>query len=63
MVEFLLPNEWHKELIIQWFYSYTQGLKDLIEFYERLKTAEEIFKTQREENHKKTKNNQSSERH
>ena len=39
LVEFSLPKEWQKELIVQGFYSATQGLTDLIEFCERRKIA------------------------
>ena len=55
MVEFSLLNEWQKELIIQVFDSETQGLTDLVNFCERLETSEEIFQTQGEVNHQKTK--------
>ena len=51
LVEFSVPKEWQKELIIQGFDSSTQGLTELVELYERLKTAEEIFQTQGEGNH------------
>ena len=40
LVEFSIPNEWQKELIIQGFYSTTQGLMEIIEFCERLKAYE-----------------------
>ena len=62
LVEFSLPKDWKKELIIQGFDSETQGLTELFKFYERLETAEEIFQTQGEGNHQE-KIKQSSERH
>ena len=40
-----LPKEWQKELIIQGFDSATQVLTELVEFFECLETAEEIFQT------------------
>ena len=52
LVEFSLPKEWQKELIIQGFDSVTQGLTELVEFFERLDTAEEIFQTQGDGNNK-----------
>ena len=55
MVEFSLPKECQKELIIQDFDSATQGLTDLIEFCDCLETAEEIFQTQGEGNHQNKK--------
>lgn len=54
-VEFLLPMECQKELIIQGFDSATQGLTELVEFYERLETPKEIFHTQDEEQHQNQK--------
>ena len=51
LVEFSLPKEWKKELIIQGHESATQGLTELVEFCDLLKTAEEIFQTQGEVNH------------
>ena len=55
MVEFSLPKEWQKELIIQGFDSANLGFAELAEFCERLETAEEIFHTQGEVNHQKRK--------
>ena len=43
LVEFSLLKEWQKKLIIQGFKSANQGLTDLVEFCDCLKTAEEIF--------------------
>ena len=63
LVEFSLLNYWQKELIIQVFDSETQGLTDLVNFCERLETAEEIFQTQGEVNHQNKKTKQSVERH
>ena len=62
MVEFSLPKEWQKELIIQGFDSATQGLMELVEFCKRLETSEEIFQTHSKGNHQK-KTKQSGERH
>ena len=45
LVEFLLPKEWQKEMIIQGFDSATQGLTELVKFCERLGTAMGIFYT------------------
>ena len=42
-VEFLLPMECQKELIIQGFDSATQGLTELVKFCERLETVKELF--------------------
>ena len=39
LVEFSLPKNWQKELIIQGFDSTTKGLTELVEFYKFLKTA------------------------
>ena len=47
-MEFLLTIERKNELLIQGFDSTTQGLTELVEFCERLKTAKEIFRTQGE---------------
>ena len=55
LVEFSLPKEWQKELIIEEFDFATQGLTELVEFCERPKTDEEIFQTQGDRNHQ-TKN-------
>ena len=63
LVEFSLPKEWQKELIIQGFDSSTKGLAELVEFCERLETAEEIFQTQGEGNHQNKKTKQSGECH
>ena len=63
LVEFSLPKEWQKELIIQGFDSTTQGLTDLVELCESLETAEEIFQTHGEGNHQNKKLKQSGERH
>ena len=63
LVEFSLPKEWQKELIIQGFDCSTQDPTDLVEFCERLETAEEIFQTQGEGNHQNQKIKQSGERH
>ena len=62
LVKFSIPKEWKKELVIQDFDSATQGLTGLVEFCERLKTAEESFQTQGEGNHQNKKNKQSGER-
>ena len=51
LVDFSLPKEWQKELIIQGFNSVTQGLTGIVKFCERLETAEKIFQTQGEGNH------------
>ena len=48
LVEFSLPKEWKKELIIQGFDSATQGLTKIVEFCECLEKAEEIFQMQDE---------------
>ena len=61
LVELLIPKERKKELIIQGFESVTQSLTELVEFCERLKTAEERFQMEGEGNHQKKK--QSGERH
>ena len=61
LVEFSLPKEWQKQLIIQGFDSETQGLTDLIKFCEHLETDEEIFHTQGEGIQQNKK--QSGERH
>ena len=55
VVEFSPPKEWQQKLIIQGFDSATQGLTELVEFYERLETAEEIFQTQGEGSHQNRK--------
>ena len=55
LAEFSLPKEWKKELIIQGHESTTQGLTELVEFCDLLKTAEEIFQTQGEVNHQNKK--------
>ena len=39
LVKFSLPKEWQKELTIQRFESETQGLTEIFEFCERLKTS------------------------
>ena len=54
LVKLFLPREWQKELIIQEFYSATQGLTEFVNFCERLETSEEIFQMQGEGPHKKT---------
>ena len=41
LVEFSLPEEWQKELIIQGFDSTNQGLTKLIDFLERIVTKKE----------------------
>ena len=46
---------WKNELLIQGFVSATQGLTELVEFYERLATSKEIFPTQDEEQHQNQK--------
>ena len=51
ILQFSLPREWQKELIVQRFYFATQVLTELVDFCERLKTSEEIFQTQVELNH------------
>ena len=43
LVEFSLPKDWKKELIIQGFDSAIQGLTKIVKFCEHLETAEEIF--------------------
>ena len=48
LVKLLMPQEWQKELIIEGFDSATQGLAELVEFYECLETAKKIFHTQGE---------------
>ena len=48
LVEFLLPGEWQKELIIKGFDSATQSLTELVELCEILETANEIFHMQGE---------------
>ena len=53
LVEFSIPKEWQKELIFKGFDSATQGLTKLVDFCDRLKTAEEKFQTQGEGNHPK----------
>ena len=53
LVDFSLPKEWQKELIFKGFDSATQGLTKLVDFCDRLKTAEENFQTQGEGNHPK----------
>ena len=63
LVEFSLPKECQKELLIQGFDSTTQGLMELVNFCKRLKTAEEVFQTQGEVNHQNKKTKQSGERH
>ena len=39
LVEFSLPKEWQKELIIQGFYSTTKGLTELVKFCKHLETV------------------------
>ena len=56
-----MPMEFQKELIIQLFESTNQLPTDLVNFCERLETAEENFQTQGEGKHKKPK--QSGESH
>ena len=56
LVQFSIPKEWQKELIIQGFDSATQGLTDIVEFYKRLETAEDILNMQGEGDHKNKKN-------
>ena len=63
LVELSLPKECQKELIIQGFESATQGLTELVDFCECLKTAEEIFQTKCEGNHQNKKTKQPGERH
>ena len=48
LVDFLLPKEWQKELIIQGFESMTQGLTELIKFCKHLETSGEYFQMQGE---------------
>ena len=43
LVEFSLPREWKKELIIQGFDSATQSLTELVEFCKSLDNSEEIL--------------------
>ena len=63
LVEFPIPREWQKELIIQRLDYATQGLTELVKLCERLKTSEENFQMDGEGNQKKTKNKQSSKSH
>ena len=51
LVEFSLPKEWQKQLIIQVFDSASQGLTELVKFWEHLETAEGFFHTQGEGNY------------
>ena len=62
-MEFLLTIERKNELLIQGFDSTTQGLTELVEFCERLKTAKEIFRTQGEGPQENKKTKQSGELH
>ena len=55
LVQFSIPKEWEKEIIIQGFDSKTQGLTELVNFCEHLKTAEEIFQKHGEGHHKNKK--------
>ena len=63
LVQFSIPKEWEKEIIIQGFDSKTQGLTDIVKSCERLETSKEIFQTQGEVNHQNKKTKQSVERH
>ena len=53
LVELSVNREWQKEIIIKDFDSVNQGLTELVEFCERLETAERNFQTQGEVQHLK----------
>ena len=56
-MEFSLPRQWKKELLIQGFYYETQWLNELFGLCEILETSKEILQTQGEvqQHNKKTK--------
>ena len=56
-MEFSLPKEWQKQLIVQGFDSETQGLTQIVKLYEHLETAKEIFHMNGEGNHQNKKTN------
>ena len=62
-VEFSMTREWQKEPIIQRFEYTTQGLTEIVEFYERLENDEEILSTQGEGKNQNKKTKQSGECH
>ena len=43
LVEFALPCEWQKHLIIQEFDSAGKSFKEIVEFCKHIETTEEIF--------------------
>ena len=62
-MEFSLLKEWQKQLIIQELDSATQGLTEIVYFYERLETAKEIPPTQGEVNYQNKNIKKSSKYH